>query len=151
MQQPAETLSNHTTLSEVISNKNTGKLSCPKCSSIIVRTYYEPQCLQCGYVDYSTPLEKIESPGSTVVGSATRYMVRYKGHSENFKEKLAHVKVVREKNRIIFNVNCPFCETSMEQTSLSGKRKDLREERFKCNQGHRVSLLPSKKSGITWR
>mgnify|MGYP003387118947 CR=1 FL=1 len=151
MQQPAETLSNHTTLSEVISNKNTGKLLCPKCSSIIVRTYYEPQCLQCGYVDYSTPLEKIESPGSTVVGSATRYMVRYKGHSENFKEKLAHVKVVREKNRIIFNVNCPFCETSMEQTSLSGKRKDLREERFKCNQGHRVSLLPSKKSGITWR
>ena len=151
MQQPAETLSNHTTLSEVISNKNTGKLLCPKCSSIIVRTYYEPQCLQCGYVDYSTPLEKIESPGSTVVGSATRYMVRYKGHSENFKEKLAHVKVVREKNRIIFNVNCPFCETSMEQTSLSGKRKDLREERFKCNQGHRVSLLQSKKSGITWR
>jgi uncharacterized OB-fold protein len=151
MQQPAETLSNHTTLSKVISNKNTGKLLCPKCSSVIVRTYYEPQCLQCGYVDYSTPLEKIESPGSTVVGSATRYMVRYKGHSENFKEKLAHVKVVREKNRIIFNVDCPFCETSMEQTSLSGKRKDLREERFKCNQGHRVSLLPSKKSGITWR
>jgi len=151
MQQPAETLSNHTTLSEVISNKNTGKLLCPKCSSIIVRSYYEPQCLQCGYVDYSTPLEKIESPGNTVIGSATRYMVRYKGHSENFKEKLAHVKVVREKNRIIFNVNCPFCETSMEQTSLSGKRKDLREERFKCNQGHRVSLLPSKKSGITWR
>ena len=105
MQQPAETLSNHTTLSEVISNKNTGKLLCPKCSSIIVRTYYEPQCLQCGYVDYSTPLEKIESPGSTVVGSATRYMVRYKGHSENFKEKLAHVKVVREKNRIIILEN----------------------------------------------
>jgi uncharacterized OB-fold protein len=151
MQQPAETLSNHTTLREVIANKNTGKLLCPKCSSIIVRSYYEPQCLQCGYVDYSTPLEKIESPGNTVIGSATRYMVRYKGHSENFKEKLAHVKVVREKNRIIFNVNCPFCETSMEQTSLSGKRKDLREERFKCNQGHRVSLLPSKKSGITWR
>ena len=151
MQQPAETLSNNTTLSEVISSKNTGKLLCPKCSSIIVKSYYEPQCLQCGYVDYSTPLKKIASPGNTVVGSATRYMVRYKGHSENFKEKLAHVKVVREKNRIIFNVDCPFCETSMEQTSLSGKRKDLREERFKCNQGHRVSLLPSKKSGITWR
>ena len=151
MQQPADILTIDTTLTEVKSIKNSAQLLCPKCSSAIVKTYYEPQCLQCGYVDYSTPLEKIESPGSTVVGSATRYMVRYKGHSDNFKDKLAHVKVVRQKNRIIFDVNCPFCESSMDQTSLSGKRKDLREERFKCDQGHRVSLLPSKRNGITWR
>ena len=118
MQQPADILTNDTTLTEVKSIKNSAQLLCPKCSSAIVKTYYEPQCLQCGYVDYSTPLEKIESPGSTVVGSATRYMVRYKGHSDNFKDKLAHVKVVRQKNRIIFDVNCPFCESSMEQTSL---------------------------------
>ncbi len=32
-----------------------------------------------------------------------------------------------------------------------GERKDLREERFKCDQGHRVSLIPSKRNGITWR
>ena len=91
MQQPADILTNDTTLTEVKSIKNSAQLLCPKCSSAIVKTYYEPQCLQCGYVDYSTPLEKIESPGSTVVGSATRYMVRYKGHSDNFKDKLAHV------------------------------------------------------------
>jgi len=151
MQQPAEILTNNSTLKEVKTSAKASQMRCPKCSSAIVKTYYEPQCLQCGFVDYSTPLEKIQSPGSTVVGSATRYMVRYKGHSDNFKEKLAHVKVVRQKNRIIFDVNCPFCDSSMEQTSLSGKRKDLREERFKCNQGHRVSLIPSKRTGITWR
>ena len=78
-------------------------------------------------------------------------MVRYKGHSENFKDKLTHVKVIRIKNRIVFDVNCPFCDSSMEQTSLSGKRKDLKEERFKCDQGHRVSLIPAKKNGIAWR
>ncbi len=151
MQQPAKTLKNNTNLSEVKSLSKKDKLHCPKCSSTIVKTYYEPQCLQCGYVDYSSELDKIESPGSTVVGSATRYMVRYKGHSENFKDKLTHVKVIRIKNRIVFDVNCPFCDSSMEQTSLSGKRKDLREERFKCDQGHRVSLVPAKKNGIAWR
>ena len=97
MQQPAQTLKNNTNLSEVKSLNSKDKLHCPKCTSTIVKTYYEPQCLQCGYVDYSSELDKIESPGSTVVGSATRYMVRYKGHSENFKDKLTHVKVVRIK------------------------------------------------------
>ena len=45
MQQPAETLKNNTNLSEVKPLGSQGKLECPKCSSTIVKTYYEPQCL----------------------------------------------------------------------------------------------------------
>ena len=60
MQQPAETLKNNTNLSEVKSLSKQDKLHCPKCASTIVKTYYEPQCLQCGYVDYSNELEKIK-------------------------------------------------------------------------------------------
>ena len=46
MQQPAETLKNNTNLSEVRSLSSEDRLHCPKCESIIVKTYYEPQCLQ---------------------------------------------------------------------------------------------------------
>ena len=59
-------------------------------------------------------------------------------------ETLAYVQLRRLRNRVVFGVTCPLCDddVEMEQTSLSGKRKEIREERYRCPEGHRVSLIP---------
>ena len=48
-------------------------------------------------------------------------------------------------------VKCPFCEEHMDQTSLSGKRPDMREQRYKCPSGHRLSLIPNHRGVLGWR
>ena len=103
----------------------------------MVSNYYEPQCLQCGYVDYSyTPPTRIGK--KNLISSSTRYVFRYIGEAPLLSETLAHVQLRRLRNRIVFGVTCPFCDVpdvEMEQTSLSGKRKEVREERFRCSDG----------------
>ena len=51
---------------------------CPRCEASLVSNYYEPQCLQCGYVDYSyTPPTQIGR--RNLMSAATRYVFRYVG------------------------------------------------------------------------
>lgn len=125
---------------------------CPRCEASLVSSYYEPQCLRCGYVDYSyTPPTKIGK--KNLMSSSTRYVFRYIGEAPLLAETLAHVQLRRLRNRIVFGVTCPFCddEVEMEQSSLSGKRKEVREERFRCHEGHRVSLIPRKDGSMGWK
>ena len=127
--------------------------ACPRCEAFLVSSYYEPQCLQCGYVDYSyTPPTRIGK--KNLISSSTRYVFRYIGEAPLLSETLAHVQLRRLRNRIVFGVTCPFCETpdvEMEQASLSGKRKEIREERYRCSDGHRVSLIPRKDGSMGWK
>ena len=69
------------------------------------------------------------------------------------KETLAYVELRRFRNRIVRGVTCPFCEmeVEMEQSSLSGKRKEIREERYRCPEGHRVSLIPRRDGSMGWK
>ena len=125
---------------------------CPRCDTSLVSRYDEPQCLQCGYVDYSySPPTRIGK--RNLMSSSTRYVFRYIGEFPKFAETLAHVQVRRLRNRIVFGVTCPFCkdDVDMEQTSLSGKRKQIREERYRCESGHRVSLIPRKDGSMGWK
>ena len=125
---------------------------CPRCDASLVSRYDEPQCLQCGYVDYSySPPTRIGK--RNLMSSSTRYVFRYIGEFPKFAETLAHVQVRRLRNRIVFGVTCPFCkdDVDMEQTSLSGKRKQIREERYRCESGHRVSLIPRKDGSMGWK
>ena len=87
------------------------------------------------------------------MSSSTRYVFRYIGEAPLLAETLAHVQLRRLRNRIVFGVTCPFCddEVEMEQSSLSGKRKEIREERFQCHLGHRVSLIPRKDGSMGWK
>ena len=57
----------------------------------------------------------------------------------------------RIRNRVVYAVTCPFCQSEMDQSSLSGKRREIREERYKCIQGHRVSLIPRKSGSMGWK
>ena len=126
--------------------------ACPRCEASLVSNYYEPHCLQCGYVDYSyTPPSKIGK--KNLMSAGTLYVFRYMGDSPTLSETLAHVQLRRLRNRIVFGVTCPFCDddVEMEQSSLSGKRKEIREERYRCPYGHRVSLIPRKDGNMGWK
>lgn len=126
--------------------------TCPRCEAALFSNYHEPQCLRCGYVDYSyTPPPQIGK--KNLLRSGRRSVSRYVGDSPMLKETLAYVELRRFRNRIVRGVTCPFCEmeVEMEQSSLSGKRKEIREERYRCPEGHRVSLIPRRDGSMGWK
>jgi hypothetical protein len=123
--------------------------ACPRCSARVFTGYYEPECLKCGWVDYE--FQAPETKQQSILGSATRYILRYVGEFAALSETLAHVKVVRLRNRAVYGVVCPFCTKPMAQTSLSGKRREVREQRYECGLGHRVSLTPAKSGSLGWK
>ena len=128
-----------------------GRLTCPRCMTLLRVNYDEPLCLQCGYVDYSYVSKSSQMKKKNLVSAGTRYVLRYVGDFPTLTNTLTHVKLIRVRNRVIYGVNCPFCRKGMTQSSLSGKRREVREERYKCNQGHRVSLTPGKDGSLGWK
>ena len=127
------------------------RLICPRCDAHLRINYYEPQCLQCGYVDYGYVPEKPTIRKKSLVGAGTQYILRYIGDFPYLAETLAYVKLERLRNRVVFGVECPFCSQPMVQSSLSGRRRELREERYKCTEGHRVSLTPTQNGALGWK
>lgn len=125
--------------------------ACARCGARIVMGYDEPECITCGWVDYSYTKIKTTPNGPNLISTATKYVLRYCGDFPKLAETLTYAKVVRIRNRVGYDVNCPFCNEIMEQSSLSGKRPDAREQRFRCTEGHRVSLVPTKRGMIGWR
>ena len=127
------------------------KKLCPRCDSRLTKGYEEMQCLNCGYADYSSEPDHLKSDRKNVLSTATKYILRYVGTFPSLVDTLTYVKLIRVRNRVVFAVNCPFCEKTMDQASLSGKRPEVREQRFKCLEGHRVSLVPIKNGMLGWR
>ena len=133
------------------------KPTCPRCNNRLQQNFadMEPKCVACGFVDY-TFIPKI-SVGKSILQTATEYYIRYNGTYDYLKETTVHVKTIRIGNangsgRLENKPNCPFCEGSMESLSLSGKRKDKIEARFKCASDHRISLfMGSERSEMSWR
>lgn len=126
-------------------------LICPRCESQLHINYGEPQCLQCGFVDYTYVSPNANKEKKSVLSTATRYVLRYTGDSNKLSETLTHVRLKRFRNRAIYQVTCPFCSLDMEQSSLSGKRREVREERYRCHHGHRISIIPTKDGSHGWR
>ena len=116
-------------------------LACPRCNGRLYTRYHEPECMQCGYAHYPhTPPTKIGN--TNLMSSGTRSVIRYVGDAPLLTERLLYVRLTRMGTRIVYAVTCPFCEVEMEQSSLSGKRREIREERYRCPDGHRISLIP---------
>jgi len=125
---------------------------CPRCSGRLYSGYDdEHKCVQCGFADYSRTPVGLGRPATNIVSSATRFVLRYVGDFTTLSETLAQARVVRLRNRAVYALRCPFCDEEMERSSLSGKRPDIREERFKCEEGHRVSLIPTKSGNLGWK
>ena len=135
--------------SEAASRKR--NLTCPRCESNLHINYDEPQCLQCGFVDYTYTPPNAHKRKRSLMSTGTRYVLRYTGGFEKLSDTLTHVQLRRFRNRAIYLVSCPFCSKEMTQSSLSGKRREVREERYKCDDGHRISLLPSKDGALGWK
>lgn len=123
---------------------------CPRCEASMIIAYEDPQCLQCGFVDYSYA-QPAKLNKNNLMSQATRFVFRYIGDSPNLSEKLTHARLERVRNKVVHSVTCPFCENLMEQSSLSGKRREVREERYRCEMGHRVSLIPKRGGGMGWK
>ena len=126
-------------------------LICPRCDTLLRINYDEPLCLQCGYVDYDYVPSDALLRKTNLFTTATRYVLRYVGEFPSLADTLTHVKLVRVRNRVVYGVNCPFCGEPMAQSSLSGRRREAREERYKCTEGHRVSLTPGKEGSLGWK
>jgi hypothetical protein len=125
--------------------------TCVKCHAPLFMGYYEPECLKCGYADYGYATQSSSDKQRNVVSSATKSILRYVGDFPNLSDRLVLVKLVRLRNRAVYAVACPFCKRSMMRSSLSGKRPDVREERYRCVDGHRVSLTPGKNGSLGWK
>ena len=127
------------------------QLICPRCSAQLIINYNEPGCLQCGYVDYGYVPPHSTNGKKSIISTATRDILRYVGDFPTLADTLTHVKLRRVCNRVVYQVRCPFCGTPMAQSSLSGKRREVREERYKCADGHRVSLTPGNNGALGWK
>ena len=126
-------------------------LICPRCESQLHINYDEPQCLQCGFVDYTYVPPNAHKKKKSLMSTATRYVLRYTGDFHSLSDTLTHVQLTRFRNRAIYLVTCPFCNKGKEQSSLSGKRREVREERYRCHEGHRISLTPTKGGSLGWK
>ena len=135
----------------IVAEPTNGTLPCQRCGAKLVMGYYEPQCMCCGYVDYSYTPQSPPREDRCIISTATRYVLRYVGDFPTLTETLTHVRLVRVRNRVVFDVDCPFCDKNMDESSLSGKRPEVREQRYKCLDGHRVSLVPGKRGMLGWR
>ena len=136
---------------QVIAKPAVKRIYCIRCGTKLIKGYDEPECLNCGYADYSAPPE-ISQKGQSLLSAATRYVLRYVGDFPTLSETLAQVKLIRIRNRVAYKVECPFCDKTMEQSSLSGKRPEVREQRYKCPDGHRVSLVSTgRDDSLGWR
>ncbi len=128
------------------------ELDCHRCDTKLIMGHYEPTCPCCGNADYSNTRDMAPRwQRTSMVSSATRNVIRYVGDSVHLTETLIYAELVRQRNRAVYAVNCPFCQEAMEETSLSGMRPEAREHRFRCPVGHRVSLVPTSRGMLGWR
>ena len=132
-------------------SSNGHRMICPRCEAQLRISYHEPECLQCGYVDYQYTPAYSNPQKKSIISTATNDILRYVGDSRTLSDTLTYVKLQRERNRVVYRVSCPFCGQGMAQSSLSGKRREIREERYKCTYGHRVSLTPGKNGSLGWK
>jgi transposase-like protein len=129
---------------------------CPRCGDKLRVDYpdQEPQCLMCGYVRYEyTPRLR---RGGSVLETSTQFRLRYAGYYDELRETIVRVSMSRLNNsngsiRLVSHPECPFCGQLMQLVSLSGKRKERTEDRYRCPEDHRISLLMGPGSEMGWR
>jgi hypothetical protein len=127
------------------------RMYCPRCETTLSVSYEESLCMVCGYADYDYVSPNAKNGHQSMISSGTRYVLRYVGDFPSLSDTLTHVKLKRLRNRVVYGVTCPFCSGAMEQSSLSGKRREMREERYRCTDGHRVSLTPTPSGALGWK
>jgi ribosomal protein L37E len=90
---------------------------CRRCDTRLIMGHYEPTCTSCGHADYTNTRDMAPRwQRTSIVSSATRFVIRYVGESVHLGKTLTNVRLVRLRNRAVYAVNCPFCQNAMEET-----------------------------------
>lgn len=126
--------------------------SCPRCEQVLRRNdkTQEPECWDCGYVDYShTPA----THGSDSILSRGRlYIARYSGDYPAMKGKLLYLEAGHHQfvNASRLTIWCPWCSRAMSY--LQGKiGRSARGERYQCPENHRLTLDRDGQDNYVWR
>ena len=126
------------------------RLVCPRCDNGMVVVYDELDCMICGYVDYSwTPPSA--RPRRLNRGAEVRFRLPYVGSFKSMQGNVILARLDRTTTKQALDISCPFCGNCMEQTSLTCSGKGVREERYICDQNHRISLMRDREGGLGWR
>ena len=72
-----------------------GDLICPRCDTPLRINYDEPQCHQCGYVDYTYVPPNAHKRKRSLMSRGTQYVLRYTGSSDVLSDTLTHVQLQR--------------------------------------------------------
>ena len=122
---------------------------CPRCDGPLFLGY-EPECVLCGYANYH--YDAPTDGRTNLLSTATTYVIRYVGDVPALADIQTQIEAQLVKNSIVYAVTCPFCNEPMQLTSMAGKRKERSETRYKCDEGHRISLTPAENSlGLGWK
>ena len=102
--------------------------ACPRCYAGLLKTYDEPQCFQCGYIDYEYTAPKASE--RSLLSSATRFVLRYKGAFNRLEDTLTDIELKRVSNRTVAWSNLPLLHAPYEPVptvgrSATGERKTL--------------------------
>ena len=127
------------------------RMECPRCEAPLWINHEEPECLQCGYVDYRYTAPAVGADKKNIMSSATRYDIRYTGTVPALTDLTARVHVERVRNFVVHGVKCPYCDKQMIRSSVSGNREGVQKGRYRCDEGHRVLVTPDKDGGLGWK
>jgi hypothetical protein len=144
---------NQTVATTIIGNVTAlrGK-DCPRCTARLFENYDEMLCVRCGCVDYNVPSPRNSSGTKNALNAAILWIVRYVGDSPLMKNDLLQVRTERSGYCIAYKVTCPYCNSTMSQSSRrSSKRIEKREERHRCNLGHIITLRWDEEGDLGWR
>lgn len=130
-------------------------VTCPHCDGALQVNYDELKCL-CGYRD---PYRTVSRHSASTFGFGGREIVlRYGGDCPALREltlkmivQRGEISPERTSTRLIQIPYCPWCGEPMAQCSLSGKRREILEERFRCELGHRISVTVDRRGKLVWR
>ena len=91
-------------IAPVTSRRNA--MICPRCEAQLRMNYDEPECLQCGYVNYHYTPSASANGHKSIIGSGTRRILRYVGEFPSLVETLVHARLRRVGNRVVHEVTC---------------------------------------------
>ena len=126
---------------------------CPRCGDRL-HGVEEPECLACGYVDYSRVDDALGSYRVSAFGGGDQQRIRYMGPMPDAWGDTTILLTLSTNPRgavLGWQLDCPFCGESMLTATLTGKRRTLRQRVYVCPEDHRVHIGPTDAGELGWR
>ena len=126
------------------------RMYCPRCETTLSVSYEESLCMVCGYADYDYVSPNAKNGHQSMISSGTRYVLRYVGDFPFWRDPDSRQAQASSEPGCI-RCHLPLLQWGHGAVILSGKRREMREERYRCTDGHRVSLTPTPSGALGWK